>query len=230
MMTVLAPIIVFASGTLGDTIHSRNRFGPYTRPVVAVTQPDTTLQTNHRDKFRDVVQRWGGLLTKAQRDGWATYAANVPVPARQGGHHFITGQQMYVRCNAIRPDIPQFRINEAPVIFNHGGFTSPTIETILITNQIRVNVPGLDDWKFNIRSMMIVLVSDGQSAGTNFFAGPFRLAGNILGNAIGPPVFSQRFTDPWSPLTPGPRWARVRVSLADGRLSPPRIIKFDPLP
>lgn len=230
LMTVLAPIIVFASGTVGDTIHSRNASGPYTRPHVNPVQPDTLRQTRIRTRLGLVSVRWGNTLTPHQRDAWATYAANVPVPSVSGRRQYLTGQQMYIRCNVPRGNPFQNAVDDGPVIFNHGGFSTPTVETIQFVDLILVLFTGDDEWMDEDGAFMLVQVSDGQSVGTNFFAGPFRFSGRIVGSSTDPPSVGDNLFDPFVPHALGPRWARVRVTRADGRLSPSRIFEFLPLP
>lgn len=229
-MSILAAIVTFASGTLGDTIHSRNGSGPYTRPFVVPTDPNTQRQARIRTKFSLISQQWAATLTKDQRAAWATYAANVQVPSVSGRPQFLTGQQMFIRCNMPRPQPAAFSIRDAPVIFNQGQFSTPTVETVQFVDLILVLFTGDDPWQNQDGSQMLVQVSDGQSAGINFFAGPFRFAGAIPGSSTDPPVGGQTLFDPFVPHADGPRWARVRISFSDGRLSPARIFKFLPLP
>lgn len=230
LAAALAPIIVFASGTVGDTIHSRNGAGPYTRPHVNPVQPNTMRQTRIRNRLGLLSVRWGDTVTEAQRDSWKTYAANVSVPSVSGRKQFLTAQQMYIRCNMPRGNPFQNAVDDAPVIFSHGRFSTPTVETLLLIDFILVLFTGDDTWQSEDGAFMIVQVSDGQSLGTNFFAGPFREAGRIPGDAADPPTVGVVLNDPFVPLASGPRWARVRVSRADGRLSPARIFRFLPIP
>ena len=229
-MSILAAIVTFASGTLGDTIHSRNGSGPYTRPFVVPTDPNTQRQARIRTKFSLISQQWAATLTKDQRAAWATYAANVQVPSVSGRPQFLTGQQMFIRCNMPRRRPVAFSIRDAPIIFNHGEFSTPTVETIQFVDLILVLFTGDDAWQNEDGAFMLIQVSDGQSDGTKFFAGPFRFAGAIAGSATTPPIGVDTLFDPFTPHADGPRWARVRVARSDGRLSPARIFEFLPLP
>ncbi len=230
MMTLITTIVTFASGTLGDTIHSRNAHGPYTRPFVVPANPDTPRQQRIRARFRDISQQWGGTLTKSQRAGWDGYAANVPVPSVPGRRHYLTGQQMFIRCNMARRQPVSLSIRNAPTVFSHGDFSTPTVETIQFVDLILVLFTGDDAWMDEEGAFMLIQVSDGQTDGTNFFAGPFKFAGSIAGSSTAPPVAGDTLFDPFVPHALGPRWARVRVSRADGRLSPARIFEFLPIP
>ena len=230
MANLLTVVTTFASGTLGDTIHSRNASGPYTRPFVVPTDPNTQRQARIRAKFSLISQQWAATLAKDQRAAWATYAAHVQVPSVSGRPQFLTGQQMFIRCNMPRPQPVAFSIRDAPVIFNHGEFSTPTVETVQFVDLILVLFTGDHAWQNQDGSQMLVQVSDGQSAGTKFFAAPFRFAGAIPGSSINPPVGGQTLFDPFVPHADGPRWARVRISFSDGRLSPARIFQFLPLP
>ncbi len=229
-MTILSTMVTFASGTLGDTIHSRNGSGPYTRPFVVPVDPNTQRQQRIRTRMTEISQQWAGTLTKPQRAGWATYAANVPVPSVSGRKQYLTGQQMFIRCNMARRNPVAFSIRDAPVIFNHGEFSTPTVETIQFVDLILVVFTGDDPWQDEDGAFMLVQVSDGQTAGTTFFAAPFRFSGAIAGSSTAPPVGGATLFDPYVPHADGPRWARVRVSRSDGRLSPARIFEFLPLP
>lgn len=229
MMTLLTIITTFASGTVGNEIHSRNASGPYLRPHVIPNDPNTMLQRRNRTRLGILSVRWGGTLSAAQRDAWATYAANVPVPSVSGRKQYLTGQQMYIRCNMPRGNPFANAVDDGPVIFAQGRFSTPTVETVVSVDLILVLFGGDDEWANEDGGFMIVQVSDGQSVGTNFFAGPFRESGRIAGSSTSPPTVGVTLFDPFVPHASGPRWARVRVSRADGRLSPARIFEFLPL-
>lgn len=230
MMTLLASIITFSSGTVADEIHSRNPHGAYVRPYVVPFDPNTILQDQIRNRFAAISKRWGDTLTPAQRDAWATYAANVPVPSVSGRKQYLSAQQMYIRCNMPRGNPIQNAVDDGPTVFNHGEFSTPTVETIQFVDLILVLFTGDDAWMDQDGSRMIVQVSDGQSTGINFFAGPFRGSGQIPGSSTSPPDTGATLFDPFVPHALGPRWARVRISFADGRLSPARIFEFLPIP
>lgn len=227
-LSVLAPIIVFSSGKLGSVVHSRNAHGPYTRPFVVPANPATVLQTRVRTRFRLISQQWAGTLTKAQRASWATYAAHVPVTTAAGRRNFLTGQQMFIRNNMPLPTPVAFTVRDAPVIFNHGAFTLPIVNKTVIPEEDRVRFNSGDAWTGETGSFLLIQTSDTFPESVNFFAGPWRFAGAVLGNDTVPPFNPTFVVDAWSPLPIAHKWARVRVARADGRLSSAFIVLFAP--
>ena len=100
-MLVKYSILAQASGSAGGYTFSRNRSGPYLRNRSIPTNPGSEAQVIVRGHFASLSSAWAGIAD-SQRTAWALYAANVSVTNRLGDQIFLTGQQMYIRCNAVR--------------------------------------------------------------------------------------------------------------------------------
>jgi hypothetical protein len=80
---------VFTRGKAGASI--RNRITPINRR--------SNGQTNARQILASYSSGWRGL-TQAQRDGWDSAAQNFPQQDNLGQTIYLTGAQLYARCNA----------------------------------------------------------------------------------------------------------------------------------
>ena len=227
-MTDLDAITTVRSGSLGTVVHARNPQGPYTRSRTVPFDPNTMRQARIRQRFGESSRRWATVLTASQRRGWATYAAAVPLRNRIGDTIFLTGQQMHVRCNAARIRPVMGFIADAPTRLELGAFLPVEVSELLLLDLILVLFAPDDEWMNDSDAFLLVYVSDGQSLGTTFFAGPFRLAGFVRGDAVNPPVAGDTLFDPWTPHAPGLRWTRTRVVYGDGRVTGHQLREFEP--
>lgn len=215
----LQAIATLRSGSLGNRVFARNPQGPYDRARTIPIDPATFFQLNFRARFRSVVLAWGGTLTPTQRKSWEAYASRVTVLSRIGEHRHLSGQQMFVRCNAGRRVSIMGTILDAPTGNSLGTFALPGYTDVLGIGSITVFFDDTEPWTLEGNSWLVVYVSNEQTLGTNFFAGPYRFAGLIRGNPTTPPTSPGTLSDPFLPQTTGPRWGRARIAFADGRLT-----------
>lgn len=86
------------SGSLGSTVFSHNRNGPYMRtrsvPVKATTNPATDAKA----RLATYSSAWAAL-TAAQQEAWRQFAQSVPVIDTLGQPQIMTGHQAYVGLN-----------------------------------------------------------------------------------------------------------------------------------
>lgn len=222
-MLVQSQVVAAGSGSMGGLTWSHNRGGQYVRSRVVPTNPRTSFQDTVRNTMSYLAAYWRDILTEAQRAGWATYAANVPVVNRLGATIFLTGQNMFIRSNAPRISNTAGTINTliatAPSIFNLGEVGQTALTNVdASSNNASINFDANDDWVSEDGAAMFVYLSRPLDPSINFFKGPYRLAGEILGDST-PPTPPGTVTLPF-PVVAGQRvFARVRVTRADGRLS-----------
>lgn len=86
------------SGSLGGTVFSHNKGGPYVRLRNSPTNPNTTFQQNIRANLANRSSEWRGL-TSDQRQAWRAWAAENPVANRLGESIQLSGQQAYIQIN-----------------------------------------------------------------------------------------------------------------------------------
>jgi len=92
MKTLGVPI----SGKCGQSIASRNHFGP-------------------------ISASWGTGLTKDQYVGWRRLAARTPSRVRLGKAHSLTGQTCYVAVNSVLARLVASRQRECSYLFAPGS-------------------------------------------------------------------------------------------------------------
>lgn len=218
-MKFQSQIISRGSGSIGGLTASHNKGGNYFRARVTPTDPATAFQTVVRAAHASLVNFWNDVLTQAERDAWAVYATNTPLTDAFGDPRTVTGLNMYVRGNVSRIQNGLPRVDSAPTVFSLGEFTLTSIAVTQPTQQIAITFEATDAWANEDDSGMLVYVSRPQNPGKSFFKGPYRLAGDIQGDATTPPTSPETLALPFA-VVPGQRiFAKIRVSRADGRLS-----------
>jgi hypothetical protein len=210
-----------ASGSVAGSTYSRNRGGQYVRVRATPTNPQTEFQVAVRASMQQLTSRWNTVLTGAQRESWDTYALNVPIPDTLGDPRNVGGIGMYCRSNIPRLQASLGLIDNAPTQYNLGTFTPPSWGNVDASDGTGdVTFTPADPWASTAGGAAFVLVSRGQNPSVNFFKGPYRFAGVILGAGT-PPTSPAEITLPF-PVAAGQKvFAQIRIQQADGRLSAP---------
>lgn len=210
------------SGSLGGVTFSRNKGGAYVRNRSIPTNPASVFQGEVRAILADLTSRWNDTLTALQREGWDTYAANVLLPNSLGQPRDVGGLAMYVRSNVSRVQSNESRVDDAPIIFNLGAFTDPSVFAATASaTTIDVAFDNTDDWANEDDSVLLVYGSRPKNETQNFFKGPYRFAEAIFGSSSSPPVSPLSIAMPFG-FSVGQRvFAKFSISRADGRLSSP---------
>lgn len=89
------PTIAAASGSIGGTVFSRNRYGAYTRNRAIPVSPNTAYQAAAKQYLSQASQNWRDL-TDAQRLQWNTWAQSNPVTDNLGQSQILQGNSAYV--------------------------------------------------------------------------------------------------------------------------------------
>jgi len=87
-----------ASGSIGGTTFSRNRYGAYTRTRAIPVNPNTLAQQNARSRLSTYSANWQ-TLTASQRLAWKSWANQNPITNTLGAQQVLTGQAAYVGLN-----------------------------------------------------------------------------------------------------------------------------------
>lgn len=221
-MKFTSPVISAGSGSLAGLTASRNKGGMYFRARAVPTNPGSAQQTVIRNQLATLVAFWSSVLTQAQRDGWADYAANVPVQNPLGASINLSGQQMYVRSNVARVQATLPRVDDAPTVFDLGPYTVPVpVSLTASTGVLSVSFTEADDWVSEDDAALLVYVSRPQNPGITYFKGPYQFAGGVLGNTSTPPTTPQPVAVTFG-YTAGQRgFVKFNVARADGRYSTP---------
>lgn len=188
-----------ASGSIGGITYSRAKGGTmYTRSRAIPTDPATSNQTLVRALMSFLVNTWMTGLSAAQRQGWESYAANVPVTNVLGDQVFLSGQNWYVGSNVLRGQAASklaagiSLASDASVEYNRGDYTAPSAVAYDTTTGLSLAFDNTDDWANEDDAGMLVFQGSPRPLTQNFFKGPFRLVGAIEGDST---------TAPTSPFT-----------------------------
>lgn len=220
-MKIVSPLMSKASGSLAGMTASHNKGGMYLRQRATPTNPNSPQQQIIRGFVNQLANLWVDTLTSAQRKSWDDYAVAVGVIDTVGNTIYLTGLNHYLRSNVPRLQDGLDRVDDAPTIFNLGDFTEPTIAASEATQQISIAFENTDDWANEDGSAMLVNISRPQNNSINFFKGPYRHAGSVLGNSTTPPTSPETLGTPFAFVTGQRVFGHLRVTRADGRLSMP---------
>jgi hypothetical protein len=213
--------VATASGSLGGMVFSRNAAGPYVRTRAVPINPATEYQTSLRGYVAQLTSLWSTALTQAQRDGWEAYNVNVLLPNSLGDPRMVGALAHYVRSNVSRLQAGEPRVDTAPVLFNLGDYTQPTITSITAPTALSLAFDNTDDWANEDDAALLVYGARGYNPTINYFKGPYRYAGKVQGDAVTAPTSPAAITMPFTLQAAQKSFIMGRVSRADGRLSSP---------
>jgi hypothetical protein len=218
----IEPMLVAASGSVGDLVFSHNQHGPYRRDRTIPTDPATALQVTIRDHLSTLATAWNTTLSQDQRDAWREYATAVTLPGRLGRRNRISGLPEYVRTNVPRlqanePTLP--RLDNAPTSLDHGPYSPlPRIVLNVVDQTFHPFFDDADAWRTESGAAMLFWASPAAPLTVTFHKGPYRFAGALLGSDprnISPGTLPLQF-----PATTTDRvFLRGRVTRTDGRLT-----------
>lgn len=219
-MALFTPgVLAGISGKIGGLVFSHGAGGPYIRTAGLVTNPNTPQQQAVRAILAQLTSLWVDTLTDAEREAWATYAANVTLPNRLGAQRNVSAMNMYVRSNVPIIQAGFARQDVAPAIFDLGDFTAPIALGQEAGQTLTVLFTDTDTWVDESDSFMAIYASRPQNPSINFFAGPYRFAGSIDGDDTTPPTTPVLLTLPFAAVAGQIIHYRAQVMRADGRLS-----------
>lgn len=220
-------LVTDASGSLGGITASRNQSGLYLRSRVVPVNPNSPAQNLMRSIIAILTSAWTNELTQSERDGWETYAEQVPLIGRFGIGRVVSGQNQYVRSNAPRlmmADATITRVDIPPLTFDKSGLTQPSL-TLVADGTMQVTFNTDDEWVPLDGSALYLLAGRATNPSRTFYGSPYRFTGTIVkGDSTTPPVPPVEMGPyPFGVLQSGQRvFALIAASLGDGRLTSPR--------
>lgn len=219
-MKFKSQVFSMTSGSIAGQVFSHNKGGLYTRARTIPTNPNTAAQQAVRGAVKFLTTYWANTLTAAQRTAWGTYATNVPLPNTLGDSRPIPPMSMFVRCNS-----PRYQalgaagvIAAGPTIYSLATFTQPVLsKPAAVWSMAFTNT---DTWATITGGLLLVYLSTTQNVTINFFKGPFKFVGSVVGGTT-PPTSPNTalFTGLPAPAAGQHYFARYRCSNSDGRLS-----------
>jgi hypothetical protein len=187
-----------------------------------------------RGILASLVNSWTNTLTAAQRAAWEMYAANTPTTDVMGAVLMLTGQQFFIRNNAPRVQAGLTTIVAAPTTYNNGeavvevaASASGTPNTL----EIDTSVPDLEGVltfgaPTDAAAVGLVYWYGNVNPSVNFWRGPYQLAAvtGTIGATSSTLVWTHDYVADWLaenlPAAGQRVPIRIRLSYADGRLSP----------
>lgn len=228
-MKFKSPVYSQASRSIGGLTYSHNRGGMYTRARATPTNPNTPFQQAVKAAMASVSSAWSNVLTDAEREAWDIYAAQVLLPDTLGENRNVGGIGMFNRTNVFRVTNGFARIDVAPVIFDTGTYTPLSMDNEVpgSPSTIDLTFTPADEWASTLGGRAWIYGSRPQNPGINFFKGPFRFCGEIIGAAV-PPTSPETVTLPFDMATGQIVFVQYRIQQADGRTSTPVILRSLP--
>lgn len=207
------------SGSIGGRTYTRSRSGMVIRARAIPVNPASFSQVQVRMTFGNLSARWS-ILTAPQRTAWETYAANVPILNKLGDSIHLTGQQMYVRCNAVRLRSGLAVVDAGPTTMVGATLGQCTASVAAATGVISVTFDTNDPWVDEDDAALHVFISHDKGVGVNYHRGPYRLAGRIDGDAVTPPTSpDSTLTSPFTHTLLNVVFFRLIAMRADARIS-----------
>lgn len=219
-MLFKSALVTAASGKLGGLVASHNSGGQYLRALTIPTDPASPQQVAVRNAVVSLSNRWVNNLTVAQRSAWDVYGQNTTLINRLGDPIHVSGLAQYVRSNVPRRQESNLtRVDDAPTIYDTGDFGAIAAVATEASQQLAVAFEEADDWVDEDDAGLMIYASRPQNPTINFFKGPYRFAGTILGDSTTPPTSPDTIAVPF-PVVAGQRvFFYGRVARADGRLT-----------
>lgn len=212
--------IIQMSGSIAGTTHARNRYGNYVRARTKPVNPQTDRQENIRAAIAFLADRWAATLTAGQRTAWDLYASNVAMKNKLGETIHLSGFNHYIRSNTVAKNFALTLVDAGPVVFELPA-QDPLYSVVIseATQQISTTYDDGMDWADETGANLLLSAGQPQNAQRNFFAGPWRLYGQVTGATGAPPAPPHGGASPFA-VAEGQRvWCYARIRRADGRLS-----------
>lgn len=204
-------------GSINGTTFSRARGGATARNRTTPVNPVTSRRQFVRSALSQYSQMWK-TLTDAQRQGWADYAANVPVTNVFGQSFNRSGFNWFVAMNSMGMSNGFATFTAAPTTMSQGNPMNDPIGTIsAATGELTTATPSPAMETFEAAT---VRISPGViSAGVQSYKGPFTMPAGWGGSALDGAVL----TLPFSVAENDVVFVASRRQLPDGRYGSERI-------
>jgi hypothetical protein len=214
--------LIAMSGSVAGNTFARNRFGNYVRARTKPVNPRSTGQVLIRSILSQLAENWKDVLNDIQRGQWATYAAAISLKNRLGESMNITGFNHYLRGNVNRMQYGLTNVNTGPTTLSLPE--KDPLFAVACASGTQVTTVTFDDtlaWCALDDCAMVIFNGVPQNPTRNFFNGPWKFAGGILGQVAVPPTSPWPFTGSVVLVAGQKVWFYARIILADGRVSEP---------
>lgn len=227
MLIKLGPVIAVASGSVGGSTFSHNRFGAYVRTRTTPVNPNSELQVVARARLTLLAEEWLIGLSGVQRGAWETYAAAIAWQNKVGETKRLTGFNHFIRSNSARLICGEAILAVAPTELALPG-QDPTfsIAFTAATQQFTETFDDTLDWCTENEGHLILDLGQPQSITRNFFGGPWRQQNFLTGvdpGGIASPA-GPFVSDNWTLVEGQQLWSRIHILREDGRVSGAQVV------
>lgn len=207
------------SGSVGSVVFSHGRGGAYMRTRVIPTNPASAAQVLARNRMSALTNYWFNGLTVAERDGWETYAANVPKTNRVGAQIYLTGINWYVAMNSLRDQAGGSItwLADAPTTFNLASFDVTGVTASEASQAISAAYTAGSDWEVDDGALMLWATRP-QNLTRNFNNLPYRYSSAVYGVTATPPPSPGLFPAPFTFVQGQRIFVRLNCINPDGRI------------
>lgn len=212
-----------ASGKMGAMVASHNSGGQYMRARVTPTNPSTLRQQVVRNNLAALANQFSNTLDDTQRLTWKAFALSLTgILNALGDPITLSGIAAFIRQNAARLQAG-LDIVEDPPADGTAAVLSNTTEAAISGNDLQITLVNTESWASADGGALLVYVGRPLNPGENFYKGPYRFAGAVLGDTTTPPASPATIDDGalvWGTPTIGQvSLARLVAVTADGRIS-----------
>jgi len=213
-------VAIDVRGKIAGNVFSRNSYGSYIRALTKPVNPNTELQQNIRGVMQSITTRWNQTLTQEQRDGWNVYAAAITWQNRLGDDIQLTGFNMYVRSNLAILYAGLTEVDEGPAELSLPN----SDDTLAITayedgQNLDISFDTDLEWLDEAGGALVIFAGTPVTQTTNYFGGPWKIAGTIEGDATTPPTSPSVIDNPYQVSEGQKQFYRARILRADGRVT-----------
>jgi hypothetical protein len=101
MLLHFGPLVSDARGSMGGMTVARNRSGVYGRARVVPVNPQTTRQSQARDRVSELQAYYRDTLEPTQRAGWDSLAQGTTAKNKLGMGITLTAQNVFIKINSL---------------------------------------------------------------------------------------------------------------------------------
>lgn len=219
-MKFKSQLVTQASGSIGGFTASHNKGGLYLRARAIPVNSNTSFQQAVRNFMSQLTSRWNAVLTAAQRAAWSVYADQTPITDTLGEPRTIPPLAMYCRSNIARLQAGFAVVDDGPTFYGLPTLSPLTFTADATADEFDVAFEATDAWANEDGGGLMLAASRPQNVSINYFNGPYRFAGAVVG-AVTPPTSPATIALPF-PVAAGQQvFFKARATLADGRVSSP---------
>ncbi len=213
-------IVSQASGSIGGSTFSRNRYGMYIRSRSVPVNPNTERQNLVKTAMGTVTQAWINNITPVQRTGWSNYAAAIALVNTLGDTYKITGFNWFVATNINRIAAGMTPVLAPPAELNRNSADEGlTISYVGTTGTATVNFTTGRAWIGEDNSAVMIQVGNPVNETVNFYGGPWKMLGKIDGDSSTAPTAPHAIVNNIGASAGQKVFFRHRIIRADGRFS-----------